>query len=173
MEKFNMDEVATTKKEYGYTGPEGGGYVATITGVTDNKNKQYLAIDLDIAEGTYKGYYTDLFQRANFWGLTSYRSYKPRARGFFKAFIEAVETSNDGYQWDWNEDDLINLNVGIVIGLEDYIGNDGRIKTRPKVVGFHSVADIKDGNFAAPEHTKIKEQPVSAGVVDATEETPF
>lgn len=171
MEKFDFNEVSSN--DFGYTGPQAGGYIATITGTVDNRDKSYLMVQLDIAEGEHAGYYRSLYERAGFWGLTSYRSYKPKARGFFKAFIEAVEKSNDGYTWNWNELTLINLNVGIIIGLEDYIGNDGKIKTRPRVTDFVSVADIKDGNFTIPEYTKLKQNEAPAGVVDASEETPF
>ena len=171
MEKFDFNEVNSTATTY--KGPEAGGYIATITSAVDNEDKQYLLIGLDIADGIFKGYYKDLFERAGFWGLNSYRSYKPKARGFFKAFIEAVEKSNDGFEWKWAESDLINLNVGIIIGLEDYIGNDGKIKTRPRVTDFVPVVDIKDGNFTIPEYTKLKENTAPAGVVDASEETPF
>ena len=171
MEKFDFNDVNSTST--GYNGPEAGGYVAVITSAVDNQDKQYLMIGLDIADGIYKYYYKDLFERAGFWGLNSYRSYKPKARGFFKAFIEAVEKSNDDFKWDWNEADLVNLNVGIVIGLEDYIGNDGKIKTRPRVTDFLPVVDIKDGNFTIPDHVKISGYSCNAGVVDASEETPF
>ena len=171
MEKFDFNDVNSTTTTY--KGPEAGGYIATITSAVDNEDKQYLLIGLDIADGIFKGYYKDLFERAGFWGLNSYRSYKPKARGFFKAFIEAVEKSNDGFTWQWNESDLINLTVGIIIGLEDYIGNDGKIKTRPRVTDFVPVADIKDGNFTIPEHIKIETTTAAVGVVDASEETPF
>ena len=170
MERFDLNEVNSISMSY--QGPPAGGYVARITSVFDNKEKQYLQIGLDIAEGDYAGYYTNLFEKANFWGLTSYRSYKPKARGFFKAFIEATEKSNDNFEWQWDEMKLLNLNVGIIIGLEDYIGNDGKIKTRPRVADFVSVTDIKDGNFTVPDHTKIQAPPSSSGVVDATSEDP-
>lgn len=169
MERFDFNEV----ESIGYSGPEAGGYVATIVSAVENPEKKYLAIGLDIAEGDYAGYYKDLFERVGFWGLTSYRSYKPRARGFFKAFIEAVEKINDDFTWNWDETELIGLKVGIIIGLEDYIGNDGKIKTRPRVTDFVTVTDIKDGNFTIPEHVKVKAAPEPAGVVDATEEPPF
>lgn len=171
MEKFDFNEVDSMN--IGYSGPPAGGYVATIVSATDNRDKSYLLVGLDIAEGDFANYYTNLFEKANFWGLNSYRSYKPKARGFFKAFIEAVEKSNDDFTWDWDESALINLKVGIVIGLEDYIGNDGKTKTRPRVTDFVSVLDIKDGNFNIPDHTTLDTKPSSnPGVVDATSEDP-
>ena len=81
MEKFDFNEVSSN--DFGYTGPQAGGYIATIISAVDNPEKKYLAIGLDIAEGDHAGYYKSLFERAGFWGLTSYRSYKPKARGFF------------------------------------------------------------------------------------------
>ena len=49
----------------------------------------------------------------------SIRSYKTNALPFFKGFITAVEKTNPGYTWDWDEKKLIGKNVIAVFGEED------------------------------------------------------
>ena len=93
----------------------------------------------------------ELNDRAGFWGLKLYRSYKESARGMFKGFIEDIGESNSGFAWDWNEDRLKGLSIGAVIGEEEYIGNDGNVKTRYTFPRLKSAQDIRDGNFRVPE----------------------
>lgn len=57
-----------------------------------------------------------------------------------KAFITAVENSNNGFKFDWNKDvnQLINKKIGATFGLEEYQANDGTTKTATKVRDFRS-----------------------------------
>jgi len=152
-----------------------GGYVAKIMSVENVPNKQYLKIELDIAEGDDKGYYADLAQRAGFWGLTLYRSYKPKAAGMFKSFIDHVEQSNDGYTWNWDENTLEDMRVGIVLREEEYIGNDGSVKTRLVVSSTKSADDIRNGKFKVPKKKELpaeeKKKPESFEEIDT--DVPF
>lgn len=46
----------------------------------------------------------------------------------FKGLIAAIEKSNDGYRWDWNELGLKGKTLGIVFGEEEIIGQrDGQL----------------------------------------------
>jgi len=128
-----------------------GGYIAKITVAEDLEDKQYLRMEYDIAEGKFKGYYGDLFDRANFWGGKMIRSYKEKALPFFKAFITSVENSNKGYKWNSDEQKLVGKLVGIVLAEEEYTGNDGTVKTRLYVSSTRSVDEIKKGNFKIPD----------------------
>jgi hypothetical protein len=128
-----------------------GGYIARITVAEDVEDKEYLRMEYDIADGKFKGYYGDLFDRLNFWGGRMIRSYKEKALPFFKSFITAVENSNKGYKWDSDEQKLVGKLVGIVLAEEEYTGNDGTIKTRLYVATTRSVDAIKKGDFKVPE----------------------
>lgn len=163
-----------------------GGYICTYTKVEDVADKEYLYMEYDIAEGEYKGYYKELEERLDFWGGKCFRSYKEKALPMFKRMCSAVTKSNKGFIFDGNkhadESTLIGKKVGMVLGEEEYEGNDGSIKTRLYVVREIPVEDIKAGKFKIPE---LKKLPGSSGTVtppddgfmnipvDADEETPF
>lgn len=135
-----------------------GGYIVKITNVTNNEEKQYLHVEYDIAEGEFKGYWDDNAKRFGWWGGDFYRSYKDSALGMFKGFTNAVEGSNDGYQWNWEEQSLVGKLIGVVVGEEEYIKNDGSIGTRLKVRSIKTVSDIKDKRFRMPDIKKLPEE---------------
>ncbi len=130
---------------------EAGGYVCGITAVEDHEDKEYLKLEFDIIEGDLKGYYRDLYDRKGFWGGSFIRSYKESARGFFKKFLNAVEASNPNYRFDNNEKKLRGKTIGLVLGYEEYVGNNGEVKERTYVADILSLDDIRAGNFVVPK----------------------
>lgn len=159
--------------------PPAGGYVARIKTVENVPQREYLRVEYDIAEGEWMGYFADLYERAHFWGGTFYRSYKEKARGLFKGFIVAVEESNnvsiiteDG---SIDELKLVGNEVGVVLGEEEYIGNDGSLKTHLKVVKTLKTERIRKGDFTVPELKKLEGQTAPAAqndVIDTTQAAP-
>lgn len=135
-----------------------GGFVCRIVDVKNEEAREYLIVEFDIMEGDYAGYYSDLFTRAGFWGLKAFKSYKEKNMKYFKGFITAVEQSNQGYKWDWNENYLKDRFIGLVIGEEEYIKNNGAVGTRAVVVRNTSVENIRKGNYEVPEKIKLKEE---------------
>ena len=136
-----------------------GGYICKYTNVEDNPNKNYLYMEFDIAEGDFKGYFADLDERAGFWAGKCYRSYKENALPMFKRMCSAVTKSNKGFIFDGNqhcdESTLVGKKVGMILGKEEYIGNDGSTKTRLYVAREVDIADIKAGKFKIPELKKL------------------
>lgn len=128
-----------------------GGYVIGITRVEDHPEKEYLLIEYDIAEGELKNYYFDLNARMGFWGGSFIKSYKDKALGFFKQFIDAVTASNRGYKWDNDERKLVRKLVGAVLQWETYTNRDGELKEKLAVVQLLPADDIRKGNFTVPE----------------------
>lgn len=155
-----------------------GGYVVRIKDVQNVAGKEYLKLEFDIAEGEHRGYYADLFERAHFWGGSFVRSYKEKARGFFAGFLEAVEKSNDGLvlrtENGLDERQLIGKAVGAILGEEEYIGNDGSLKTRLRVVRVVPADKIRKGDFTVPEIKRLESvaAPEAANVVDMTQPIP-
>lgn len=135
-----------------------GGYVCRITGVQDNPEKDYLLIEYDIAEGPMKGYYESLNKACGFWGGKFIRSTKESALGFFKRFIDCVENSNAGYHWNWKEETLVGKGIGLALGEEEYIGNDGSLKTRLYVAQMYTVNEIRTNKYKVPTLKKLAEQ---------------
>ena len=144
MKNLNLQNVQESTE---FAQVKAGGYIARICGITDESQKEYIKLALDIADGEFKDYYNELYKSKGFWGLTSIRSYKETALPFFKSFITAVETSNPGYKFDYNEQLLKGKLVGIVLQEEEYIKNDGSIGIKLVVQEFRSVEKIKNGDF--------------------------
>lgn len=149
-----------------------GGYVCKIMGAKINqyngRNGEFgkLDISLDIYEGDESGFFAEDYrsqQREDKkWGCV-YSLYLPTEDGSdrdeftkrkFKTFIEAVEDSNIGYHWDWNENDLKDKIVGIIFRNEEWEW-DGKHgwKVRPFVP--KSADDIREGNFKLPEDKSL------------------
>lgn len=136
-----------------------GGYVCGITAVEDIPEKEYLKLEYDVAEGPQKNYYRTLYQNKGFWGGNFVKSYKEKALPFFKAFKTAVENSNPGYTFNNDEKTLVRKLVGLVLGEEEYVGNDGAVKTRLYVAEIHSADRIRKGNFKVPPLKALTGQP--------------
>lgn len=131
-----------------------GGYVIRITDAKDEPSKSYLAITFDIAEGKFAGHYKDV--PADLVAIHQFiRSYKDTAVGMFKAFINAVEASNDGYKWAWDEKTLVGKIVGVIMGEEEYENNRGEVKTGLKVRSCRPADAIRSGNYKVPEPKKL------------------
>ena len=182
MKSVNMKDV----KEAGdFTRPKPGAYICTITEVEDMESKEYLKVTYDIAEGKFKGYYGEM--RSNnpdwAWAGAYVKSYKPAALPMFKRFCTAVSRSNgafvfDGGEVNSNEKTLIGKKIGLLLGEEEYYGNDGEKRTRLYVNREFSVDKLKDQKV--PKLKAIKEETTSApddGFVNVPagtpEETPF
>ena len=154
--------------------PTAGGYICLITNVEDvPMNAQgkgdYLRIEYDIAEGDFKGYYKEQFDRwSGNWNASFIRSYKEKALGMMKHFTNCIEQSNAGYVWDWNEKGLVGKFVGLVLGEEEYKNSAGEIKTKLVVNQVKTVEDIKNGNFKIPAPKKLAVEHSSNNTADFT-----
>ena len=133
--------------------PKAGGYICQIIDVEDvPMNAQgkgdYLRIEYDIAEGEFKGYYKEQFDKwGGNWNASFIRSYKEKALGMLKHFTNCIEQSNAGYEWDWNEKGLVGKFVGLVLGEEEYENSNHEIKTKLVVKDIKTVEDVRNGNF--------------------------
>lgn len=66
-----------------------------------------------------------------------------------KAFITAVENSNQGFKYDWNKgvEQLNGKKIGLIFGLEEYTATDGKIKTTTKLTQFRSVDKVDNAQI--------------------------
>ncbi len=147
----------------GFDRPSAGGYICKIIDVEDvpldaNTGKgNYLRISYDIADGEFKDYFKEQNDRwGGDWIATFIRSYKEKAQGMFKHFINCVEQSNNGFAWDWSEKELVGEFVGLVLGEEEYENKKGEIKTKLVVKDVKTAFEIKEGNFKIPPIKKLE-----------------
>ncbi len=156
----NYENVQASSGEFAR--PTAGGYICKIINVEDVPvNEQgkgdYLRIEYDIADGEFKDYYKEQNDRwGGNWNASFIRSYKEKAQGMFKHFINCVEQSNNGFVWDWNEKGLVGKFVGLVLGEEEYENKKGEIKTKLVVKDVKTPFEIKEGNFKIPPTKKLE-----------------
>lgn len=130
-------------------------YGVKITNVVDNPEKEYLEVYCDITKGEYANYFKTLVDSGMKDTSRTFRSYKSNALPFFKAFITAVEKTNPGYKWDWDEKKLIGKNVIAVFGEEEYEDEEGEIKVSTKIQEFRSLQAYQEGKITVPPLKKL------------------
>ena len=128
------------------------------------------AISFDIAEGDQKDFYANQYrsqtQEDKKWKGV-YRVYCPkddgspedaRTQSNFKALMDAIEESNPGYHWDWNEAGLKGKIVGCLFRLEEYDFN-GYNGWSARPVYCIPAAKVRGGDFKLPNDKPLKNRP--------------
>lgn len=143
-----------------------GGHICKVMGTKIETYDwgEVLVVALDIAEGEPTGFYQRQYNRrietdaAAKWPGT-FRQPIPqnngtekdtKTKGFFKGMITAIEKSNPGYTWNWDERSLVGKKVGGVFGQEEYRTQDGAVKLSTKCTALRSVDTIRKGVDAPP-----------------------
>ena len=144
--------------EYGdYEQLELGGHEVVIKNAYEYTGQQSgttsLRIEVDICgidkqAGFYQKQYDNNISADRKWpnGAIKYISLKEDANcvALFKGFTTAVENSNPGYKWDFDENSLIGKKLCGVFGLEEFEKQDKTIGTTVKLVQFRSLDKLKD-----------------------------
>ncbi|MEG2575778.1 MAG: hypothetical protein RSA41_07080 [Christensenella sp.] len=137
MKKFESFDTAQAPQEAAERLPAGG-YILKILDAeeaTFSNGGQALRISFDITEGEYKDFYKNNYatqkkEDKKWKGV--YTAYIPKEDGTeqdawtasaFKGMTEAVENSNKGFHWDWDEKKLKNKTVGGMFGNKEYSFN--------------------------------------------------
>lgn len=132
-----------------------GGYICIIKQAKMDKTstgKDALVLLFDIYEGEHKDYFKrdfDHWKESNpdaKWHGVFRQITDGNSLPFFKGMITAIEQSNNGYKWAWDEATLKGKLFGGVFGEEEYKG-------RPlvKCQSIRSVEAIRSGKFTIPE----------------------
>jgi hypothetical protein len=139
-----------------------GVYVGVVKGarVEDTQwGGQRLILALDVFEGEHKDHYQKLFD----WE-TANGSYTPKWKGTFRQNIPtgdgsekdawtkrsfegnlwAIEQSNPGYKWDWNEQGLKGKMIGLNVRNKEWEYNDQTGWTT-EIGRLECVEDVKSG----------------------------
>ena len=160
-----------------YQKPKAGGYVIRIVKAMNNVSKERTEFEFDFADGDFRDYYRDLYERAGFWGGKFSKSFKKNAQPFYKGFVQLVEASNAdcsglviGDYEDIDETKFVGKLVGMVVGEKEYIGNDGKKKVKLDTYNaeFVTVDAIRSGSYTVPEFIPLEEQNTAGQVVDTT-----
>lgn len=145
-----------------------GGYVCRILGavVKENRVGQYVEISMDIVEGEFKDFFANDYRaqtEPRKWHCihllsvpnddgTERDGWTKRA---FKTFVDAVEGSNPGYHFDWDETGLKGKLVGCLFREEDYKASDGSIRTSTKPAAFTTADKVRAGKYRLPRDKRL------------------
>lgn len=146
-----------------------GGYVVRIKAadICQNSVGQYVKIAADIEEGEHKGYFARDFENQKSyqkWHCYYFLSVPNNdgterdtwSKRKFKTCINALETSNPGYKFDWDESKFKGLLVGGLFNYREYVKSDGSIG---RSINFAQMVDaerIRSGNYTLPEDKVIQ-----------------
>lgn len=168
-------------------------YIAQIKAVKVEEEgpDQRLTLRLDITEGEYAGYYTKRYTADQERGgqfevkykgdLVLYAVNKKNTNRkwpdsdirSFNGAIWAIEQSNPGYQWNWDEQSLKGKAVGINVRQGTYNGNPyttiGRLESIPEI----REGKAKVMNDSKPRGSAAPAEESSNGFVQVDEEVPF
>ena len=190
MKAFNGLEI---KKSVSASEPlPAGGYVAKILNakVEEYSWGEVLVISFDVAEGEYKDFFSKQYKentredkkwKGNF-RLTvpneGNQYFDSQKRAFGNA-IWAIEESNTGYHWDWNEAALKGKMVGVLFRNYEWEMN-GNSGWSTECCTFVSVEDVRTGNFKHPKDKPLKRkesyssnQFSEMAEIDSTDDLPF
>ena len=140
-----------------------GAYICKIkqTTLQDNNYGSQLCVLFDIADGEFAGYYEKDFKSSTYndkkwrgvlrlWVPLDDGTDKDEwTKSTFKGFVSAVEHSNPGYTWNWDERSLAGKMIGIMFRNEewDYNGKHGWA-VRP----FRAISSdrVRSGEYTLP-----------------------
>lgn len=149
-----------------------GGFVCRITAAKDDayNGRGRIAIAFDICEGPLSGYYKRKHERFGGNWPGTYRQFTENKDGtcspFFKGMITAIEESNPGFVFNWDERTLAGKYFGGVFGSEEYMTQTGEIKTIVRCSQIRSVNAIKTGDYQIPELKKFRPKETAALAAD-------
>lgn len=188
-------DYATTEAYGDYATLPKGGYVLKIMGVSQKTNSlgAYLQIGMDIAEGEYKDFFAEQYkndQRSEKkWGCNFLLSI-PKDDGSekdgwtkrsFKTFTTALEESNNGYHFDWDEQKFKGKLIGGLFNEREYQKTDGTIGRATNLDRVCAAEKIRKGDYKLPEDKLIKKSDNNTSGMDGfvnvpegtNEELPF
>ena len=162
--------------------------IMQVEEVTASNGNQYLKILFDTAKDDVQpSYYSNAYKNdtrdnKKWSGVTTVfpTTMDGKTSKSFKTFCTAVEHSNAGFKMVWGEQFCNSLKgkaVGGVFGEEEYIGNDGTVKTARNLFWFRGVDKVIDAEVPA-KRTVDAPQQASTGWMNipdeiADEELPF
>ena len=176
-----------------------GAYVLKIMQAVPGNNEwnSWIEVSFDIAEGEYKDFYmTDWKNQTGEdkkWRGT-YRLYETKDDGSeqdmwrartLKTFTTALEESNAGYHWDWDESKWKGLFVGGLFRIEQYQKSNGEIGNAVRMNRATTVECVRTGDYRLPNDRLIETSASTASttvpginafvdvVADDSEELPF
>lgn len=152
-----------------------GAYVLRIMNAQEEHSAtgDYIMISCDIEEGEYKGFFTQDYKdqdREDKKWHCNYILNEPKDDGSekdgwtkrrFKTVTEALEESNAGYHWDWDEKKWKGKLIGGLFNTKQFKGSDGQIREATNLKQLCAVEKIRSGKYKMPKDDLLKQEEVA------------
>ena len=130
--------------------------ILSVAEEMSNSGRQGVKFSFDIAGGKFEKYFSKQYKadaskpdrkwRGTYWQMT-----EDKGVPFFKGIITAIEESNPGYRFDWDETRMKGLKVGIGFRREQYEATDGQLKFAVKPFAFCDMKKVISGELPPPK----------------------
>jgi len=136
-----------------------GGYNIQVLKCKENEAKEYYELIYDIAEGEFKGIYSEDYYKDE---DKDFRhriivSYKNGNLSNVKRLIEVVEQSNPGLNWSGAPEELNGALLGAVFQEEEYEARDGSVGVSiSNFATLKTTMEIDAGEFKVPSLRKLR-----------------
>lgn len=152
-----------------------GGYICKILRVQERMSRggnPMFVFEFDIAQGNRAGFFKRKYENSSKmnanakWGGSLYQSVSSDyGVGRLKGMITAIEHSNPGFHFNWddpqNERTLTGKLVGVVFGEEEYLNDKNEKKKATKPFWMCSADKIREG-VEVPKPRLLKEDSIPA-----------
>jgi len=172
MKQFNG--YAETKSYSDFQQLPKGAYILRIMNAEEKTNAngtKYILISCDIEEGEYKGFFMEDYKNQQKedkkWHCNFFLN-EPKDDGSeqdgwtkrrFKTVTEALEESNEGYHWDWDETKWKNKLIGGLFNIRQYESNNGEVREATNLAQFCSVEKVRTGKYRLPKDKLLETKP--------------
>lgn len=132
-----------------------------------------LVLQMDVTDGEFAGHYVKQFENAKggnftpkFKGVLRLNipvkgdQYEQMNKRILQGAAWALEESNSGYHWDWDETKLKGLAVGFSVREADYLIEDAsgvKTGTTTEIYRLESVKEVASGKVKTPKRRELKE----------------
>ena len=168
MIKIDRNLYDNTTAASGFEQLEPGNYCAIILEVKQTQNAwgdDAVMFNFDITDGKFARYFTKDYKAQQGtdkkWRGTLEQSISEKGLPYFKARITAIEESNPGFKWDFEEASLKGKKVGVSFRKEWYEKN-GEDKYVVRAFAFRDIAKVISGELEVPKDKPKKGSSVSA-----------
>lgn len=142
---------------------EPGNYAAVICKVAEGatySGAEYIEFWIDIIDGEFARYYEKDYknqQGEKKWRGTLRFFTSEKALPMLKAGITAIEESNPGFTFDWDETKVKGKKVGVSIRREQYEAADGELKFTTRPFMFRDIKKVITGELEVPKDKLLKQ----------------
>ena len=183
---------AQAQKMTGGAALPAGGYVAQIQSamVETYGWGMMLVVAYDVFEGEYKGHFRKQFEEntdPNKKWKGTFRLTIPNEKSqyfatekrSFNNFIFALEESNTGFRFDWEETHLKGKLFGALVRNKEFLSDKGEKVTTTECGGCTDIQSIRDGSFTPLKDKLLKESAANTqttstvDIFDEDDDLPF